>query len=255
MDSKDYPILEFDPDKRSIINPSDVITSIDVSEYCVICFFRDIVEKVAKSHNATAVFTDTGVYGTNSFYQFEHEGQPVVFFHPFVGAPMASAFLEIAIGLGCKKFVAYGGAGVLDREILVGDLIVPTAAVRDEGVSYHYVAPGREIDVDKETVDAIATTLKDHGERYRIAKTWTTDAIFRETPSRVKLRRQEGCLTVEMEAAALLAVAQFRNVKLGYILYGGDDVSGDEWDPRRDDSRVSVTEKLFWLSLDACLKL
>jgi uridine phosphorylase len=47
--------------------------------------------------------------------------------------------------LGCAKFVACGGAGVLDREIQPGHPVVPTAAVRDEGTSYHYLPPGREV--------------------------------------------------------------------------------------------------------------
>ena len=58
-----------------------------------------------------------------------------------------------------------------------------------------------------------------------------------------------------MEAAALFAVARFRNVLLGQILYGGDDVSGEVWDERRWNSRKSIRENLFWLSVEACLKM
>ena len=67
---------------------------------------------------------------------------------------------------------------------------------------------------------------------YVQGKTWTTDGFYRETPAKVPLRRAEGCLTVEMEAAAFFAVAQFRGVQFGQMLYGGDDVSGAEWDHR-----------------------
>jgi len=69
------------------------------------------------------------------------------------------------------------------------------------------------------------------------------------------LRRQEGCLTVEMEAAAFFAVAAFRGVTFGQILYGGDDVSGDTWDSRQWNEHTSVREKLFWLAAEACLEL
>ena len=68
-------------------------------------------------------------------------------------------------------------------------------------------------------------------------------------------RRDEGCLTVEMEAASMMAVAQFRGVRFGQLLYGGDDLSGTAWD-NRDWQRVSeVRENLFWLCADACLTL
>jgi nucleoside phosphorylase len=65
-----------------------------------------------------------------------------------------------------------------------------------------------------------------------LVKTWTTDAPYRETPNKNKLRIEEGWVAVEMEMAAFLAVAHFRQVQFGQILYGGDDISGSEWDNR-----------------------
>jgi hypothetical protein len=58
-----------------------------------------------------------------------------------------------------------------------------------------------------------------------------------------------------MESAALMAVAQFRNVLFGQVLYGGDDLSGAQWDNRHWQSRSEIRENLFWLSADACLNL
>jgi uridine phosphorylase len=71
----------------------------------------------------------------------------------------------------------------------------------------------------------------------------------------VKLRRSEGCLTVEMEAAAFFAVAKFRGVTFGQILYGGDDVSGCDWDGRKWQGRRDIREALFRLAAEACLLL
>jgi uridine phosphorylase len=103
-------------------------------------------------------------------------------------------------------------------------------------------------------VAAIEERLKAHKIPYDKGKTWTTDGPYRETKGKILKRRQEGCLTVEMEAAALFAVGKFRGVAVGQLLYGGDDVSGEVWDPRRGQSRVSVREKLFWLAVEACLR-
>lgn len=252
---QNIPILEFDPTQPAIIEPSAVFPPINIAEHCVICFFDDIVRQVAATTGAKTVFEDKGCYGTNPYYQFEHNGRPVAFFQPFVGAPLAAAFLEIAIGIGCKKFVVCGGSGVLDREIQVGGFIVPDSAIRDEGTSYHYVAPSRTIGVRQRAKDAITSTLDSHHESYRVGRVWTTDGLFRETPERVARRRSEGCIAVDMEAAALLAVAQFRNVDMGYLLLGGDDVSSEEWDRRSSLSRLPFRERLFWLSVESCLKL
>lgn len=97
--------------------------------------------------------------------------------------------------------------------------------------------------------------LKQRDIPYLKAKTWTTDAIYRETRDKIALRVQEGCVTVEMEASAFFAVAQFLGVTLGQILYGGDDLSGTEWDGRKWISRRDVRENLVELCLELCLEL
>jgi len=97
--------------------------------------------------------------------------------------------------------------------------------------------------------------LQRNGISYLLAKTWTIDGPYRETPEKIKLRKAEGCLTVEMEAAAFFAVAQFRGVPFGQILYAGDDVSGSAWVYREWQSRLDVRERLFWLAAESCLLL
>ena len=168
---------------------------------------------------------------------------------------MAAGMLEIAIALGCTRFIACGGAGVLDRDIPVGHIVVPHAAVRDEGTSYHYMPPSREVAASPAGMAAIEQTLQKHGLDYLVAKTWTTDAPYRETSTKVERRRSEGCVTVEMEAATFFAVAHFRGVTLAQMLYAGDDVSGQDWDHRNWADQLSVREHLFWLAAEACLAL
>ena len=161
--------------------------------------------------------------------------------------------LEAAVAFGCSKFIACGGAGVLDKNVAHGHIVVPTAAVRDEGISYHYLPPGREVAANPEGIAAIEKVLKARGCDYLLGKTWTTDAFYRETPAKVKLRRSEGCVTVEMEAAAFFAVAPFRNELFAQMLYGGDDVGSKEWDHRGwNDPRATVRERIFRLAAEAC---
>jgi uridine phosphorylase len=255
MKRQDYPILEFDPTPEAVIEPSQLVGGVDLPEHCVVCFFAEVIAKLVEEGKARQVWADRSEQGPHPVYEAELGDRRFAFFHPGVGAPMAAALLEPMIALGCRKFVACGGAGVLDKSVAAGHIVVPTAAVRDEGTSYHYLSPSREASASPEAVAAIEQTLKGHGYPYLLAKTWTTDAFYRETPAKVQLRKSEGCLTVEMEAAALFAVAQFRGVVLGQMLYGGDDVSGDEWDHREWYSRASIRERLFWLAAEACLLL
>ncbi len=225
----------------------------------MICFFHDVVEQLAAEGYATQVGDFGSEMGRHPVYthRFAHNGskETVALFAQGVGAPLAAAFLDELIRLGARKFIACGGAGVLDREIVMGHLIVPTAAVRDEGTSYHYLPPSREVSPSAEAVHAIEATLTRHNVDYRLGKVWTTDAIYRETRAKMERRREEGCLVVDMEAAAMFAVAQFRGVQFGQILYGGDNLDADEWDNRGWQKNWSVREKLVALAAEACLAL
>ena len=250
-----YPILEHDFTSEAKIEPSRIIKPRDVPEHCVISFFREVNEKVAAEKQARVAVANRWEDGEHPVYEIEHKGSWLAFFHPGVGAPLAAGLLEEAIAFGCRKFVVIGGAGVLVRELNVGKLILVENAVRDEGVSYHYLPPGREVQTQPKALAAIRSVLEGRHIPFIGGKTWTTDAPYRETQAMIDARRHEGCLTVEMEAASLLAVAQFRNVLLGQILYAGDDLSGINWDNRGWQSRQEVRESLFWLAVDACLEM
>lgn len=255
IEANSYPILEYDPEVEALIEPGKLIQPMDVPEHCVICFFQDVITALVEAGRAKEIAYSKSEMGKHSLYEIEVDGRRVALFHPGVGAPLAVGLLEENIARGCRKFIACGGAGVLNKEIAVGHLIIPIAAVRDEGVSYHYLPPSREVHALPEAVAAIERVMERHRVPYTIGKTWTTDAFYRETPQKIQLRRDEGCLTVEMEAAAFFAVARFRRVLLGQILYGGDDVSGIEWDHRDWVNHGSVREQLIWLAAEACLEL
>jgi uridine phosphorylase len=253
----DYPILEFDSEPTAVIEPTLIHSPINLPERCVLCFFNDVIRAVDASETIkTEIAHHIGSeIGKVPVYIVEHEGQPCTVVHPGVGAPLAAAFLEEMIALGCSKFIACGGAGVLNGDLVVGHLVIPTSAVRDEGTSYHYLPPGREVAPSPEGVATIEAALTARHLPYVKGKTWTTDAIYRETAGKVARRRAEGCITVEMEAAAFFAVAQFRGVTFAQILYSGDDLSGGEWDSRDWHKRGSIRENLFWLAVEAALRL
>lgn len=250
---QEYPILEFDSSPQAVLEPKKLIKPAEVPQHAVACFFQDVITKLRQEHEAQIIYRLQSEIGTHPVYEITVEGKRLAVFHPGVGAPLAAAFLEEMIALGCSSFIACGGAGVLDAKIALGHIIVPSTAVRDEGTSYHYLPPGREVSASERGVAAIEKTLAAHNVDYLIGKCWTTDAIYRETLGKVQLRKAEGCLAVEMEAAALFAVARFRGMELAQMLYGGDDVSSDEWDSRHWQTHTSVREKLFWLATEACL--
>jgi uridine phosphorylase len=254
-DSDDAPILEFDPAPTAVIEPSDHIEPTDIPSHAVLCFFQDVIEKVVAEHEGRAIDHVVSEIGRNPIYELELEGRRLAVVHPGVGAPLAAGFLEELIARGCRTFIACGGAGVLVPGVAVGHVIVPVAAIRDEGTSYHYLPAARQVEPTRHAVEAIVGTLDRHHVPYVTGKTWTTDGLYRETRGKMERRVAEGCLTVEMEASAFFAVAAFRGVSFGQMLYAGDDLSGDAWDDRGWDSHASGRELLFRLAAEACLML
>ncbi|MBF0544898.1 MAG: nucleoside phosphorylase [Candidatus Riflebacteria bacterium] len=252
---KEFPILEFDSSLEAFFTPQKLIRKGNPPKHCVICFFLEIVEKVAREKNAKVILSRKWEDGRHKLYEIEHLGKRLAFFQPGIGAPMAAGLLEEVVAFGCEKFVACGGAGALRTEMPLGKLVIVTSAVRDEGTSYHYIEPSREIAAEIDSVEILEKTLIRNSLPFLKGKTWTIDAPYRETREKVQMRRSEGCLTVEMEAAAFIAVAKFRKVQFGQILYSGDDLSGQEWDERGWGKQKQVRENLFWLAAEACLEL
>jgi uridine phosphorylase len=253
--TEDAPILEFDPAPTAVIEPTDHIEPTDIPSHAVLCFFQDVIENVVAEHEGRAIDHVVSEIGRNPIYELEFEGRRLAVVHPGVGAPLAAGFLEELIARGCRTFIACGGAGVLVPGVALGHVIVPVAAIRDEGTSYHYLPAAREVEPTRHAVEAIVGTLDRHHVPYVVGKTWTTDGLYRETRGKMDRRVAEGCLTVEMEASAFFAVAAFRGVSFGQMLYAGDDLSGDTWDDRGWDSHASGRELLFRLAAEACLML
>jgi uridine phosphorylase len=252
------PLAEFDHDRKAIIEPSLLVKGKSPSEYCVMSFFGGVIRKLldeGRLDKIQELLMPSPSVHPNEAYRLEYGSKIVIVVHPGIGAALAAGTFEELIALGCRKFVACGSAGVLKPELKRGTVVIPSLAVRDEGISYHYCPPAREIEADRKVVKKLESVLIKHGINYEIGKTWTTDGFYRETKSKIDKRSKEGCIAVDMECSALIAVANFRKVVFGQYLAAGDDVSGEEWDSRYVDNRLSINEKVFWLSVEACLSL
>ena len=253
---RDIPLLEYDPERISIINPTFKLDGIDVPERCIIPFYSSLLiefERMGHIHELMS-FDSTVIAGIH-LYEMNYKGERMAVMTPGFGAPFAAGNLELAIAMGCKKFIVIGSGGVLDESITRNKLIVLSSAIRDEGTSYHYLPPSREVEANPAMINLIQEFLIKSNIDHLVGKSWTTDAFFRETPNKIKARKTEGAICVDMESSALIAVAQFRKVDLGFILAAGDDVSGLTWNQRLQTKNASFPERFFWLAADICLTL
>ena len=113
--------------------------------------------------------------------------------------------LEELVARGFKNFIILGSCGVLDRSIEADKIILPAAALRDEGTSYHYAPPGDEVAYDESLLIELEAIFDKHDIEHIRAKSWTTDAFYRETPAKVKRCLAVGAKVVDMEASAIMA--------------------------------------------------
>jgi uridine phosphorylase len=254
-DPDDAPILDFDPARDAVFEPHLAIQRFDLPQHVVLCYFRDAIASFVEALGGREIGRLASEMGSHPVFEVDLDGRRVAVAQAGVGAPLAAAWLDELITLGGRAFIAAGGAGVLVPGLVMGHVIVPTAAIRDEGTSYHYLPASREVAPTTDALEAIVATLDAHGVPHVTGKTWTTDGIYRETRDKVRRRVAEGCLSVEMEAAAFFAVARFRGVSFGQMLYAGDDLSGEAWDGRGWPHHGTGRDLLLRLAAEAVLRI
>jgi uridine phosphorylase len=256
MKRSNPPILDYPGKSRAILDPKQLYGRHPrIPKLCVLSFFYDLIHKRRRKGDATELMRLHGEGDPTQIFQVRHRGRTMALCFPGIGAPMAAATLEELVALGATHFISCGAAGVLDGSIQPGQVLLPTAALRDEGTSYHYQPVGRWSHPHPDAVSAILAACRKKNVPLQKVRSWTTDGVFRETPAKIGKRKSEGCACVEMEAAALFSVARFRNVTLGQILYAGDDVSGKTWKHRNWNRLNDSREQLLDLAFDACCLL
>jgi purine-nucleoside phosphorylase len=151
-----------------------------------------------------------------------------------IGAPAASTVMEELIAAGVTRFVSIGGAGGLQPDLRIGDITLCERAIRDEGVSHHYLPSETYADCTGPLTDRLREALAvglPLGE-VRAGTTWTIDAPYRETVQELRYYQAQGVLTVEMEAAALAAVARYRGVEFATAFTVTDSLAEAVWNPQ-----------------------
>jgi uridine phosphorylase len=157
-----------------------------------------------------------------------------------IGAPAAASTLEELAALGTSAVVSIGTAGSLQRDLTPGDRVLCEAAIRDEGVSHHYLPPGRLATASAGLSEALGTALDQAGLTFRAGVSWTIDTPYRETVAEARHYQAEGVLCVEMEAAALFAVAQVRGLQLASAFVISDSLADLVWVPRFHEPQVQT---------------
>lgn len=215
-------------------------------EDIILCYQKSLMEHIEARH------VRAKGYGFLHSLYFLDCKEKIIGLHPLKSAPQAVVKLEEMVHLGAKRFLSIGTAGSLQSSLACGDLILCDEALRDDGVSQHYLPQEIPAKPSPTLFKHLQETLETHGMPYRIGATWTTSALYRETKAELEHYQKKGILCVDMEAAALFTVARFLNVDLVSLFTISDDLSSGAWHPEFHSDRVQGgLETLFKIACEA----
>ncbi len=249
---------EFDPTVRAVINPDMLFEPIEnFPETIVSVFSFHLFEKMVEFFCGVEIARHTDVDGDWPVYKVNYKGKDFAFMKARLGAPACVGSFEDVLPMGGKRIILLGNCGVLDKSIEDCGIIIPRAAIRDEGTSYHYAPASDIIEVNRKYTAEFKEICKKYGYPTIEGTTWTTDAFYRETPHKVTTRKLQGAICVEMECAAMQAMCDFRGIEFFQFFYAGDNLDHSSWDQRSLHGDVRLDDKariaLLAFELAACI--
>lgn len=246
--------------KEAVFNPDDFFRYIQKKtgpsdhappEGVIFCYQSSLYGQILKNHEGRK---GDGYY-RNLYFLKEYDFKIAVAAQFGIGAPAAVALLEELIAVGVKRVISIGSAGGLQLGLPIGGLVILTKALRDEGCSHHYLPSERFAFASPELTNQLATQASELGLVFHQGSSWTIDTPYRETKEEVLAYQQEGLMVVEMEAAALFAVAQFRNIEISSMVVVSDSLADLKWNPQFFGEQVkSGLEKVFQAALSTLAK-
>lgn len=220
----------FDRETEPIISLKDFYGEPNhLIDTCLIIYSREIYAHLLETFACEVIGEMSLCNGKIPIYKMNYKGKDVAFYLTGLGSAIAATLCyEASWAVGATKFIMFGSCGNLDREKTYGKYIVPTESYRGEGFSYYYAEPADYIEI--KNAHKLSAIFEEMGVPHVLGRNWTTDVLYRETKGLVAKRKEEGCLSVEMELAGVQALCDFHGLELYDFLEAGDvlEASGYE---------------------------
>jgi uridine phosphorylase len=214
--------------EEPIIRAETLVKDRRLPEKCLLIFteyMQDAADKYVNNKEKIEWLPADEAYISN------YKNTELLVLKPYFGAPPTIMALELAIAAGVKYILMLGEAGALSDKLSIGDFVIPTWGIRDEGTSYHYMPPDYIPKPDMNLLNKLKETVHNHADskRLEMGGIWTIDAVFRETRDKIRDYSKEGVLCVDMEATAVMTLAEYKGVNAAVLVVISDLIYGEEW--------------------------
>ncbi|MCU4799506.1 nucleoside phosphorylase [Halobacteria archaeon HArc-gm2] len=199
----------------------------DVAESVLLPGNPERVEKVVESWDDHDVVAEHREYRTATG---TYDGTPISVTSTGIGSPSAGIAVEELARVDAESLIRVGSCGAIREEANVGDLVISTGAVRQEGTSKEYVREDYPATADYRVVSALVAAAEELGYDYHLGVTCSTDSFYagqsrpgfdgfeaRDSDEKIEELRQAGVLNFEMEAAAILTLASLYGLRAGAV--------------------------------------
>lgn len=193
-------------------------------------------------------------------HQASLKQNPVLVVSSGIGAPSTAIVVEELIDLGITTIVRLGTCGALQREIKVGDLVVSTGCVRDEGTSRQYIESIFPAIPDYVLLNELIAGAAGQSTPYHVGITHCKDAYYMERPAkqlepetvahRWQRWRKAGVLVTEMESSALFVLGSLRGIRTGTLLINVGKVTDAKLFRQALESAIEIIKTAFSALID-----
>lgn len=238
----------------------------DIGKYVILCGDPARVEKIASHFENAKKVSQNREFTVYTGYL---DGVKISAASTGIGGPSAAICVEELVKCGAHTFIRVGTSGGMREDVVAGDLVIASAAVRDDGTSREYLPQSYPAAADFDVVAALAKSAdemssKTHGDSFHVGIIQSKDSFYGETnPETMAVSdmltekwnayKKLGCLASEMECAAIFSVCLTRGVRAGGIVLAIWNV---ERSAKGLESRVVTdTEKAVRCAVEAMRKL
>lgn len=184
-------MIIFNKESKTLFSPSNL--NLDRQpQKCLLIFDDEIWKDLILNDKSLESQPVRNNFGRifNTYRYLKYHDKDVLLVYPSMGASAAVCDFELLIASGLKSFVMFGTCGCLDKDIAQNTIIIPRAAIREEGTSYHYLPDNEEVEVNRNYLKICQDAFNHHNLTNTIGKIWTTDAVYRETFNKVQMMQK-----------------------------------------------------------------